>query len=37
MTESLRESLLLSDGHHLTEEGHRFYAERLIEPLKRLL
>ena len=37
MTESLRESLLLSDGHHLTEEGHRFYAEKLFEQLKRLL
>jgi len=37
MTESLRESLLLSDGHHLTEAGHRFYAEKLLEQLKRLL
>jgi len=37
MTESLREFLLLSDGHHLTEEGHRFYAETLFERVKRLL
>jgi hypothetical protein len=29
MTEASRESLLLSDGHHLSEEGHRFYAENV--------
>lgn len=37
MTESMRDALLLADGHHLTEEGHRFYAERLFAKLKRLL
>ncbi len=37
MTESLRESLLLSDGHHLSEEGHRFYAEKLFGQLKKLV
>lgn len=37
MTESLRESLLLPDGHHLTEDGHRFYAERLFDKLQKLL
>lgn len=37
MTESLRETLLLPDGHHLTEEGHRFYAEKMFEHLKKLL
>ena len=37
MTESLRETLLLPDGHHLTEEGHRFYAEKIFDHLKKLL
>lgn len=37
MTESLRETLLLPDGHHLTEDGHRFYAENLCEKLQKLL
>jgi hypothetical protein len=37
MNESLREVLLLSDGHHLTEAGHMFYAEQLFEYLKKLL
>lgn len=35
LTESLRETFLLPDGHHLTEEGHRFYAERLFEKLQK--
>lgn len=29
-TESTREQLLLEDGHHLTEAGHRLYAEALL-------
>lgn len=37
MTESLRESLLLADGHHLTEDGHRFYAENLFDKLQKSL
>lgn len=37
MTESLRESLLLPDGHHLTEDGHRLYAEKLFDKLQKHL
>lgn len=37
MTESLRETLLQPDGHHLTEDGHRFYAEKLFDKLKKLI
>ncbi len=37
MTESLRESLLLTDGHHLTEEGHRYYADKLFDKLQKSL
>ena len=37
MTESLRESLLLPDGHHLTESGHQLYAEKLFERVKKLI
>ncbi len=29
-TEATREQLLLEDGHHLTEAGHRLYAEALL-------
>lgn len=37
ISESLRESLLLPDGHHLTEAGHQFYAEKIFEQLNKLL
>jgi lysophospholipase L1-like esterase len=37
MTEALRESILLSDGHHLNEQGHRLYAEKLFGCLKKLI
>lgn len=37
LTESLREKVLLSDGHHLTEDGHQLYAEQLFEHLKKLI
>ena len=37
LTESLRESLLLDDGHHLTEAGHRLYADALLAQIQRCL
>lgn len=37
INESLRESLLLNDGHHLTEDGHRFFAEKLFNQLQKNL
>ena len=37
MTESLRETILLPDGHHLTEDGHRFYANTIFEQLTKLV
>jgi len=37
MNESLRNSLLLPDGHHLTEDGHRLYSELLFCRVKKLL
>ncbi len=37
MTESLRESVLRSDGHHLTDAGHRLYAELLLEKVRKLV
>jgi lysophospholipase L1-like esterase len=33
-TEETREQLLLDDGHHLTEAGHRLYAEALLEHVR---
>jgi hypothetical protein len=36
MTESLRGSFLMSDGHHLTEAGHRLYASKIFEQLGKL-
>ncbi len=37
LTESLRESILRSDGHHLTEAGHRLYADLLLERVRKLV
>lgn len=35
ITESQRDALLLDDGHHLTEAGHRLYAESLLAVLRK--
>lgn len=37
MTESMRETVLLEDGHHLTEAGHRLYAEALFVHIQKNL
>lgn len=37
MTESARELIFLPDGHHLTEAGHRLYAENLFNTLQKQL
>jgi hypothetical protein len=37
MTESSRATVLLDDGHHLTEAGHRLYAEALFVHLQKNL
>lgn len=37
MTETMREEYLLSDGHHLSERGHRFYAEKLFKNIQKQL
>lgn len=37
LNESLRESLLLADGHHLTVDGHLFYAEQIFTMLQKSL
>lgn len=37
ITDSLRASFLLPDGHHLTEAGHRHYAEQLFDAICRHL
>ncbi len=37
MTESLRETFLLPDGHHLTEAGHRLYAETILGQVQKRL
>jgi hypothetical protein len=37
MTESLRETVLLQDGHHLTEAGHRLYADALFVRIQKSL
>lgn len=37
ISESLRDELLLPDGHHLTEKGHSLYAESILTRLGKLL
>lgn len=37
MSESLRDTFLMSDGHHLTEEGHRLYAKTIFDQLGKLV
>jgi lysophospholipase L1-like esterase len=37
LTDSSRDSILLPDGHHLTEEGHRLYAGILFEGIAKML
>lgn len=37
VTESMREKILLDDGHHLTEAGHRLYAEALLVHIQKNL
>lgn len=36
LDESLRERMLLPDGHHLTESGHQFYARALFKKMESL-
>ena len=35
LSDDVRDSILLPDGHHLTEEGHRYYAEMMFARLQR--
>jgi hypothetical protein len=37
INEERRMDLLLSDGHHLTEEGHKYYANCLYEQVSKVL